>query len=181
MSDEIIVGDVEGDNYGSKEEMKFSHQALIMNLHMKIIEHSSKEFVKGFQQTISTPQGIKLIFREDNRKGFIESVRTLKSIMLCDFDDIITENIKKLEEKEDKIKKEFLKLQNDKWEDLSNVDKNSLLSKYGVYLKNYFFSGLEYYGEMFILEQINIYRKIFEELILLTARKDFYKEEFFEA
>jgi len=171
--DEIEVGNVE--NFQSEKNQQFSHQALVMIAMKKVIEIGCKEMIKGHNQLIETSKGTKIIHVPDQRKEYVNSIKNLKSIMVCDFDKDIRHHLKDFLKTEKKKKKELLELQDTAWNNLKEFTKE----KIGYYIQGYF-NGSFPYGEMFLQEQVEIYRKIFQQLSYLTGRLDFYKTEEFE-
>lgn len=185
-NNDIEVGDVE--NFHSEKNQQFSHQSLVMMAFRKVVEAGCREMILGHNQLLETGKGTKIIHVPDQRKEYVNSIKNLKAIMICDFDEDAKNNIKKLLEKNkekeegkslEEIKTKLLKLQQDDWDNLIKSSKDSVLNKTGYYIKGYFNSSFPY-GEMFLQEQVEIYRKVFEELTLLTKRADFYKTEEFE-
>ena len=172
--DEIEVGNVE--NFQSEKDQQFSHQSLVMIAMKKVIEIGCKEMIKGHNQLIETSKGTKIIHVSDQRKEYVNSIRNLKSVMICDFDTHAKNHIKQFIKKEKNKRKILLELQDSSWNNLTNPTKE----KIGCYIKGYFSDSFPY-GEMFLQEQVEIYRKIFEQLSYLTSRVDFYKTEEFEA
>jgi len=177
--DDLEIGDVE--SYGGFKEQAFSHQALVMMATKKCIEYGTQEQVQGVYVSEKDRKGnTKIIYKQDTRRAFIESVRTLKMIMICDFDNTAEENIKKLLDKAERRKKELIAEQNRWFESLTSQQKNNLIQKGVIIMKDSFSTQLPFI-QTYLFEELEIYRKIFEELTLLTERKDFYKEEMFEA
>ncbi len=172
--DEIEVGNVE--NFQSEKDQQFSHQSLVMIAMKKVIEIGCKEMIKGHNLLIETSKGTKIIHVPDQRKEYVNSIKNLKSIMVCDFDKHAKNHLKQFIKKEKNKKRYLLRLQDDAWDEL----RNSMKEKIGYYIRGYFNDSF-LYGEMFLQEQVEIYRKIFEQLSYLTERLDFYKTEEFEA
>lgn len=177
---EIQIGDVE--SYGGQKDSNFSHQALVMQAMKKCVEFGTMEQTQGVYLTETDNKGhTKLIYRQDIRKAFVESVRTAKMIMICDFDDKAKTDVNALFKKIGDRKKELIKEQW-KWydEDLNQSQKNQLQAKGILVREDSFSTDLPFYQD-YLFEELEIYRDILEELTKLTERRDFYKGEEFEA
>lgn len=180
------VMDVE--DYQPGKNMEFSHQALVMIAMRKVIEYGCQELVPGYYNTEEDNRGkTKIVYKQDTRKAFIESVRTLRMIMICDFDDEAKKKLlpskKGKEDPEenlmDKIKerKEFwIKKQAEWWKNFSEGQQKELAKRGMQVMEGYFNLNLQFFQQYFI-EELEIYREIFEELNLLTERLKFYQSE----
>ena len=179
---------IDTEEYRSPEDQEFSHQVLVMMATKKVIEYGCGELIPGYYDTQEDGKGrVKIIYKQDTRKAFIESVRSLRMIMICDFDDdakkILIPNEKDNEDVEENLmdllqsKKDFwLKEQKKWWDALTDGQRNALTQKGMDVIEGYFNLNLNFYQQYF-LEELEIYRKIFEELTLLTQRLKFYRKE----
>ena len=173
------IGDVE--SYSSGKDQAFSHQALVMQTMKKCVEYGTMEQTQGVFISEKDMKGnTKVIYRQDVRKAFIESVRTAKMIMICDFDITAKEKIPALIEKINKRKKDIIKEQWGWYNKLSQSQKNSYIQRGVIITQDSFSTDLPFF-QSYLFEELEVYRKILEELTLLTERLDFYKEEDFEA
>ena len=110
---DLEIGDVESYSGGGKDQA-FSHQVLVMLAMKKCVEYGTMEQTPGVYLTEVDNKGrTKVTYKQDTRRAFIESVRTLKMIMICDFDPDATTDIKKLIESVDDKKTLRLKEQDD--------------------------------------------------------------------
>jgi len=176
--DNIQIGDTE--SYGGQKEQTFSHQSLVMQSMRKCVEYGTMEQTQGLFVAEKDMKGrTKLTYRQDIRKAFIESVRTAKMIMICDFDKIAKENINALIKKIDDRKKELIKEQWNWFQNLNQSQKNLYCQKGIIIKEDSFSTDLPFY-QNYLFEELEVYRQIFEELTLLTERLDFYKGEDFE-
>ena len=171
----------EPSEFFGKRDKGFSHSELIMMALRKCIEAGSKEMKAGFWNEKLDKFGNRIkTYIDDERKIFIESVETAKNQMICDFDDDATSKIKDI-----KVTLQTslltLKEQEEKyWKGLSARQKQEQNNK-GIFQRDgYLNRGLPFYQD-YLEEQVNIMRDILEELIKLTERKNFYKEEEYEA
>jgi hypothetical protein len=172
---EIEIGDVEG--YSSDKLHQFNHQSLVMEMMRKVIEKGSHEMRDGWWNEKRDKFGnVSRVYVEDTQETFSESVQTLTSLMRCDFDEGAEKNIKELEEKLTKARKDLLKGQDDWWSKLNPLQRNRFSDKNMSVIPGKFNFNLIWY-KTFIKERIKIYRSIFTELNLLTKRLDFYKQE----
>ena len=183
---DIEVLDVE--EYRSPEDQQFSHQALVMMAMKKVVEYGCQELVPGYYNTEEDNKGkVKIIYKQDTRKAFIESVRTLRMIMICDFDSTANQKLKSNKSDDqkpdenlmDKIKdrKDFwIEKQKTDWDQLSEGLKKQMQQQGKGVVDGYFNMNLPYFQSYF-LEELEIYREIFEGLTELTSRLKFYKKE----
>lgn len=170
---DIIIQDVE--SYSGKDDQEFSHQSLVMMAMRKAIEFGTMEQTQGVFITEKDNKGnTKVVYRQDTRKAFIESVRTAKMIMICDFDEEATKNINALLKKVDDRKKELMEEQV-KWWNALKPSERLLYAKRGTsVIKDHFSTDLPFI-QTFLFDELQIYREILEQLSLLTERKNFYK------
>lgn len=173
------IGDVEGYRYDKEEA--FSHQSLVMSAMKRCLEFGAHELVEGIMETnIDNKGNIKQVYREDTRKRFVESIKCCKMVMICDFDKDATNNIEKLTD-EIKERKEFWLEREKEWFDkMPDSDKKYAPEQGWFYVEGYFSNKLPF-KDFFFEEEIEIWRKVFEELSLLTKRLDFYKATELEA
>ncbi len=186
QDDKIEVMDIE--DFRSQEDQQFSHQALVMMAMRKVVEYGCQELVPGYYNTEEDNRGkVKIIYKQDTRKAFIESVRTLRMIMICDFDTEANKTLKLNKESDqnpdenlmDKIKarkKFWIEKQQTDWNQLSQGQKNQMQQQGKGVMDDYFNTNLPYFQNYF-LEELEIYREIFESLTELTSRLKFYKSE----
>ncbi|HEA46176.1 MAG TPA: hypothetical protein ENH99_00120 [Candidatus Pacearchaeota archaeon] len=183
---DIEILDVE--DFRNTEDQQFSHQALVMMATRKVVEYGCQELVPGYYNTEEDNKGkVKIVYKQDTRKAFIESVRTLRMIMICDFDSNANEKLKSNKSDDqkpdenlmDKIqnRKDFwIKKQQSDWDQLTEGHKNQMKQQGKGIMEGYFNMNLPYFQNYF-LEELEIYREIFEELTELTSRLKFYKQD----
>lgn len=170
---DIIIQDIE--SYGGKEDQEFSHQSLVMMAMRKAIEYGTMEQTHGVYVTEKDNKGnMKVTYKQDTRKAFIESVRTLKMIMICDFDEGATEKITALIKKIDDRKQELMNEQVLWWNGLKQSERFIYLKRGISVIKDHFSTDLPFI-QTYLFEELEIYRRILEQLTLLTERKNFYK------
>jgi len=177
--DDVEVIDVE--NYNSSGDKTFSHQQLVMRAFNKVIELGTKEMHPGVNEVSKGKEGAtKVIYKEDTQKAFIESIKMLKAIMICDFDKEANDKINKYLTVLGSIKFHLLKEQMDWFNKLKQGQKDQLVNSMGVITKWKLKEQLEHYW-IYREQELEYYRKVLEELTEITSRKDFYTEEIFEA
>jgi len=188
---DFVIEDVE--DFRHEKDIEFSHQALVMIAMKKAIEFGTMEQVQGiYLEDVDRKTGAtKITYRQDVRKAFIESVRTAKMIMICDFDDDAKKKIngyddeetkKRVEgliEKVNRRKIELIGKQEKWWEDMKQQERNNHIRAGVKIIKDHFSTDLPFM-HTYLLEELEIYREIFEELTLLTKRVGFYKSAKFE-
>lgn len=171
--DNIIIQDVE--SFSGKDDKEFSHQSLVMLAMRKAIEYGTMEQTQGVYVTERDNKGnTKIVYRQDTRKAFIESVRTLKMIMICDFDERATTEINNLLKKINDRKKELMNEEYSWWNNLRPSQQMAYSKKGIAVIKDHFSTELPFI-QTYLFEELEVYRKIFEELSLLTERKNFYQ------
>lgn len=192
--DDLEVMDVE--DYRSGKDQEFSHQALVMMATRKIIEYGCQELVPGYYNTEEDNKGkTKIVYKQDTRKAFIESVRTLRMIMICDFDEDAKKKLSPISEKDKKEKPKeaeenllnkiqqrkdyWMEEQKKWWDQFTDGQKREMARQGQQVMEGYFNMNLPFFQQYF-LEELEIYREVFEELTQLTSRKKFYTSEKFE-
>lgn len=165
------------EDYRSEDNV-FSHQALVMRAMNKCIELGSKELIEGFyDESQKSNKGVSVvIYKEDTRRAFIESVKTTDMIMVCDYDTEATTNILKLIEDLKITKQELLDKQKDFWNNLGYKEKEFMLRELKYPPPDDFFHSQLHYWNLFIDEELETYRNVFKELSLLTRRINFYEQ-----
>lgn len=170
---DFSIEDVEG--YRSDDKV-FSHEALVMKAMNKCIELGSKELIEGFYDESQSKDGVtKIVYKEDTRRAFIESVKSVRMIMICDFDKTIKINLKKIYIRSRAKSKQILQDQ-ETWYGTQNY--LFIQEHIPTFNPNYFDASnpyLQTYWNAFVDAELKIYRKIFEELSKLTKRLNFYQ------
>jgi len=170
---DIIIQDTE--SYGGKDDQEFSHQSLVMMAMRKAIEYGTMEQTHGVYVTEKDMKGnTKVTYKQDTRKAFIESVRTLKMVMICDFDEDATIKVNALIKKIDDRKQELMNQQVIWWNNLKTSERMAYLKRGISVIQDHFSTDLPFI-QTYLFEELEIYRQILEELTLLTERKNFYK------
>jgi len=178
-ANEIEIGDVE--HYIGEKDQTFSHKELVMRAMRKCLEAGCREMMAGwFNQKMDKRGNVAMIYIEDTRKVFIESIETARMFMSCDMDKKAKDEIKKIEENLEKKFKELCGDEEKDWESAPNAVEQHRWKQGIFFRKEHLSTAFPYYQE-YINEEVKAYRKIFEELTNLTRRLDFYKEEEFEA
>lgn len=194
--DNIEILDVE--DYRAGKDQEFSHQVLVMIATKKVLEYGCQELIPGYYNTEVDNRGkTKIVYKQDTRKAFIESVRTLRMIMICDFDKDAKKKLIKTPKKDkdgdeqdprpdenlmDKLegrKKFWINEQEKWWMSLTEGQRKIHASNGNGVIEGYFNMNLPYFQHYFI-EELDIYREIFEELTQLTYRLKFYQKDRFE-
>jgi len=171
----------EPDSYGHKAGDSFSHSQLIMSALRKCLESGSKEMTAGYFNERTDKRGnIVRTYVADTRKEFIETVKTLLMIMADDLDDEFDKQFKKIKEELDKKYKEYCEKEERDW---INAPLNVQIAwkKQGIVLmKSRLNQNFPYWIE-FLEDKVDSYREIVAACKKLTQRKDYYREEMYEA
>ena len=177
--EEIEIGDVE--NYMPQKDSAFSHQVLVMSSMKRALETGSKEMRPGYYQVKQDMSGgMTKTWIEDTRKSFVESVETILMTMACDIDETAEKELNELYDELKTKKEHYINLEQTEWEQLNQVIKGNLQSAGKGTIKGSFNIEKRFY-QMYLDEQVEIYRQIFMCLTKLTSRLDFYISETFEA
>ena len=180
MSEDNQIDFIEPDNYGFEKDQSFSHRLLVMRSIDKCRENGQKEMRDGYVNTKFDRLGnAHKVIMPDTRKEFIESVKTAINMMYCDLD----EKSKKIDEYEKLIEKIFkqLNLSEKKEIEEANFQVKQNRAKQGIYyIEGVLNQRLPFYN-IYLDFKMDIYRKILNELILLTKRLKYYKDEEYEA
>jgi len=174
-NNKLEIADME--HYKDQDQI-FSHQALVMRSLNKCIELGAKELIEGFydEQTQGRDGNVKVIYKEDTRRAFIEAVKTAKMIMICDFDDEAIEKINKLTKSTKDSYAKYVQEQK-VWYNNAPID---FQEKHPVDLRYLSPQPIfQQFWNSYIEEVLDIYRSIFEELSQLTKRQNFYGVESF--
>jgi len=175
MDDDFEILDVE--NYRAEKDQQFSHQFLVMKVMQKTIESGCKEMRSGYWNNKTDKFGnILKVYIPDSRKEFIESVKTVERIMICDFDEEAITNVKKIKERLEEKYKSLCNLEKKYWEVAKPVLKRSMHLKGITCSSGTLNMYLPYYQEYLNFE-VECYGKILEELTKLTGRKGFYEKK----
>jgi len=174
---DIEIGDIE--NYTS-DKGEYSHSNHVDICIKKCIVAGCKELCEGYNETTTDKNGnTKIVYKEDTRKALIESVKTCKMIMICDFDDDAKTKIKALIENIKTEQTNCLNKQMTYWKNLTYQSKQNFLRNNAQPTKVYFHPELPFWN-LFVELELRIYREILEELILLSGRLNHFKAEDFE-
>jgi len=178
---------IDTEEYKSQEQTEFSHQGLVMMAMKKVVEYGCQEMIQGYYANEQDPKTgkTKVVYRQDIRKAFIESVKTLRMIMICDFDDDAKKKLISSEKGDqtregnimDKLKdasKKYMEQQKEWWEKSTEGQKRSYTTQGMGVIDGYLNMNLPFYNQFF-MEELEIYREIFEELTMLTNRLNFYE------
>lgn len=155
----------------------FSHQLSVQKAYYKVEESLAKEMVEGLWQEIRDKHGnSKSIYLNDTRRESIESIKTLKNVMIADLKGTIySDTIKLLLNRIEKIKIEFLREQISWWNSLTYEHKKDYIKNHKSFNPNYLYDKLPYYHDN-LNKQVDVYRSIFEQLELCLAERKYLKK-----
>lgn len=172
------IGDVENYGYGNKES--FNHQVLVMVSIRQCIDAGNGEMRSGYTNVRTDKQGNEVIsYVEDTRKKFIQTVKTCRALMSCDFDKDANKIFPELLTELKNIQDEYLKQQTAWWDSLNVREKKEAFRNKQQVINNRLNKNLPIY-DFYIDEEVDLYLKIFEELNKLTERIGFYEVADFE-
>lgn len=170
----------EPEHFQFQKQEGFSHQLSVQKAYYKVEDCLAVEMVEGFWETKKDKQGNELmVYHKDTRLEAIESIKTLKNVMIADLEVTtykpkIYFNLKKAKE----IRKEYLNEQINWWNNLDYNQKKKFLNQkeYNNFVPNFLHNKLPFYHDL-INEKLEIYRRIFELLELCLANTKYFKKE----
>lgn len=165
------------DSYENLEDQVYSHQSLVMKGMRRVYELGAVELNEGCDVKEFINNKAVVIHKPNQRVEFINAIKVLKSGMICDFDEEIKNKLKGFKTGLEKAKKNLLELQVKVWNDLDRVQRQNL--NLTLLMPGIFHVVLPY-GKKYKELELEYFRNIFEELILLTKRKAFYSSEMVE-
>jgi len=161
--------------FGSKD-FAFSHQQLVFMAYTKVVNAFSQEMIQGFWEEKRDKLGNNLfIYHKDTRREAIETVKTLKNIMINDLGKR-KEEIEKLLEDINKKKNLFLESQIKWWVGMNAVGQKTFIDRNPGFIPNMLTSKSPYY-HTYIDEIIELYRRLFELLELCISDTAYFKRE----
>ena len=171
----------EPDSYSHKGGDSFSHSQLIMIAMKKCIDAGSQEMRAGYYNEKRDKFNNNIItYNPDTRKAFIECVETLKMVMADDIDEEADTKIKEIEALLNFKYKLFCDQEEADWNSFPQPLMTQWRNK-GVFFRKGMLNEKFPYAVEFLMEKVTASRKIFAELKKLTQRKDYYREETYEA
>jgi len=165
--------------FGGKD-FQFSHGQLVFMAYTKVVNALSQEMVEGFWETKDDKLGNKFfIYHKDSRREAIETVKTLKNVMIADLNNNTngsSEKLNKLFQKEINEKTKFLSLQKQWWENLNVLAQKGFIKENPSFHVSYLTDKSPFYHQ-YLYEILGIYREIFEQLELAISDSKYFKRE----
>lgn len=181
MAEDLEVIDVE-DYASSSGAEAFSKPALVMLAAKKCIINGSREMIPDFRTEKMDRMGnVSVSRKEDTRKTFIESVKTLKNILASDADEEFKKNYKEIMKNIDTKFKEYYELEKEEWDSANHKMKSYWVNSLGYYFRKGFLHEKKPFSDAFLDEKVELYRELFEELEKLAKRRDYWREEMLTA
>ncbi len=172
------VGDVE--SFSSGKDLNYSRSATIMRQTLKVQEDLSREMKPSFMEIKRDKFGNETkTLTDDSRYRACSSIQTLRNLLQCDFDSDIEKDLKGIDKEIKDEEERLLKKEKSEWESLDEAMRFMIIKK-GLF-RDGSFNRNKPYGELFVKFLLQKHREIFESLIRLQKRNDFYKGESFEA
>lgn len=179
-TDEFEIGEVE--DYRSGQDKQYSHQALIMDVMRRCNEVGCHEMRPGwFNEKVDRGGNTIRTYIDDTRKQFISSVKMAKIRMACDLDEEAKKEIDGYLQQLDKKREELLADQLKWWNSLTPKYKMIAMNKGEHVLSSFAFNQDLIWFQIWVEEEVEIYRLVLESLVKLTKRLDFYEAELIEA
>lgn len=177
LSNENDIQIAEPNQFQFNKQEGFSHQLSVQKAYYKVEENLAKEMVEGMWTEIRDKHGnTKSIYLNDTRRESIEAIKTLKNVMIADLQGTIyLQKIRILLNRIDRIKESLLQEQINWWENLPYVNKKDYLKNHKSFNPRYLYDKLPYYHDN-LNKQVDIYRRIFEQLELCLAERKYLKK-----
>lgn len=170
LSNDIQFTNMDTWHGGSKYGLSFK-QIVLQHINRCVI-NSSKEMIKGFWETRRDKWGNEIrSYHPDTRHEFINTIETLKNILLPNIDEKAEKELKQCYGKINETKVSFINFEKKSYMNLSHSSKQKI-----VYMEGCLNQDGIYYHQFINLE-VDVYRKIFEILIELAGRLNFFEEE----
>lgn len=167
---------VDSENFRGSSIEILSRQQLVMIAIKRCMEAGSKEMVAGYYNEKTDKFGnITKTYMEDTRKVFIESVESLKGLMIPDIETDFKKELKDLKEGLDGKFKEAYSREINSWSNLNNIQKRRRTNN-GLFFEIGCLNPHLKYHQEYMQDYVIIYRKIFEILINIVDTSDNYKE-----
>ena len=176
---DLEIGDVE--SFRSSKDSSFSFSTLIMMAYQKCLNAGCNEMVAGFYAMQENRKNgtITRTYQPDTRKVFIESVTTLKMLLVCQFYYDAEKNIKKLLEDFEMEKNKLIEQRQKEWDSLTKPEKEMYVRK-NNYQHIVGRLNIETDRAYIIEKEVIVYRLVFEELNQLVKRLDFFESDYAE-
>ncbi len=174
------IEDIE--NWRGEPDLKFSYELLIMEQYRRTSKAGSQEMKKGWEERKESQTGstVSIKVHPDTRKEFGECMNTLKNMMIGNIvaDSKAKGNIKGLYDELLKLKGKYIEMEEKAWQEVPEH-----VRRYGskwVDRWEHIKDTLNYdhiFGEYYLQESVEVYRRILEEITLLLHRMGYFKGE----
>lgn len=150
----------------------FSHQGLVMTAYRKVIEASAKEMRKGWIESKKDKFGNQVtVWHEDTRQVLINTIETMRIIMMSDTDETANTNINKIYQDLESYRNDYAMQEHNAWLSLP-INRRLLIP----HIEGQLNQDLPYYHKYLDL-CVDGYRQIFQELELLLKRTKYFRKE----
>jgi hypothetical protein len=175
--EDSIVNVKEPDQFSYQKQEGFSHQLSVQKAYYKVVDNLNVEMVEGFWQELKDKHGnVKLIHQTDTREQAIESVETLKNVMIADLQQTTNHNkINELLKSIETLKQTCLNEQKSWWKGIGYDGQIEYQNKHLSFDPNHLYDKLCYWHE-FRNQTVKIYRQIFEQLELCLSGIKYFKK-----
>jgi len=173
---EVIGPESLGNTWGKKNE-SFSHEQLTMMAYRQCVTSLSKEMKAGHNiTTLDSNRKPVMVYVEDTRATAIESVKTLKNVMISDLQG--TNFLKEMENLLKVVEDKRLYWLKEQWRWWVSLPSKTLQDymKNNIYVREEYFASKLPYWDFYQDDTLEIYRKIFEQLELCLGKIKYYKK-----
>lgn len=141
-------------------------QIILRQINVCRIE-GSKEMVGGYLKETTTPQGLKEIYIPDQKQIYIQSVKVLHDLLLPHFDTKMEEVLELFEKELEDAKESKIAILRDIFVETKDPKEKRKLK---TQIDSGFIDRDNLLAKQFGEEQVEIYRNLFQELVLLYNR-----------
>lgn len=165
---------VDAENYMGGKDPTITYEQIVLMQIKRCVEEGSKEMSGGYMKEKMTNKGMIEIYVPDQRQVYIQCINSLYDLMLPHFDEEIHNQLEYLEKryiesKEDKIAN--LKLQ------IARSNDRRIIEKLKQQIITGYLDRDSLEARQLADELLELYRELYQELILLYTRKRFLLSE----
>lgn len=168
---------IDAENYMPTPQGALTYEQLVLEQIRRCISEGSKEMVGGYMQQKVTAKGLIEVYVPDQREVYMQCINSLYDVLLSFFDDTMTKDATTFKENlkdAKKAKLDFLRMQLE-----TPQAQNDRRIRYQLQLQinTGFLERDSVEARMLMEEKLDLYRILFQELLLLFSRKRYLMAE----
>jgi len=165
------------EDYTGTKDLEFSHAGLVMASMRKCIELGAREMRAGyFNEKADKFGNLIRTYVEDSRKGFIEAVNIVDTMMSSDHDQTYLDAYNKLIENLSAEEKFLCDAEENDWKTASPILRKNRWNQ-GIFFRKGMLHPDSIFYQDYLNFKVDIYREILKELKKLSKRKKYYSQE----